>query len=141
MIKPILLCAAVLALPVASSVAVEMKPEAAGVRIDADGLRAIAGWLSSTYGLPPVDALPTITFVSSETMAALLRRRADSDHWSASLETTGDDVAAPDAPTVVAIYDDVSRTIICRRRGPPAHRPSCPYSSTRWSTTRRTWRA
>jgi hypothetical protein len=132
MLKQILFCAGLLMFPAASSSAGEPMAssprtvslpgtgfhiavgaavvEQGSTRIEPGVLTAVAAWLSSNYDLPPADEPPAIAFVPREAMAALRHGNARSDHWSASRGKT-DQGAAPHASTVVAIYDDLDRTI------------------------------
>jgi hypothetical protein len=78
-------------------------------RIKPELLTAIVAWLSSNYGLPASDETPAIAFVTRDAMIAL-RRDRHSDDRSAS-QGAIDHGQVPHASTVVAVYDDVDRTI------------------------------
>jgi hypothetical protein len=79
-------------------------------KIKPELLRAIAAWLSSNYGLVPIGEPPAVAFVPAETMTALRNRDSHSDEWSA-IQGIADHGGAPHASSVVAIYDDLDRTI------------------------------
>jgi len=83
--------------------------EQGSTRIKPELLRAIAAWLSSNHGFEPIDAPPAVAFATREAMAAV-RHRDIRDNRLTSQAVIGHG-AAPHASTVVAIYDDVSRTI------------------------------
>jgi hypothetical protein len=83
--------------------------EPGSTRIKPELLRAIVGWLSSNYGFEPIDAPPAVAFATRAAMAAI-RHRDLRDNRSTS-QAAIDHGGSPHASTVVAIYDDVARTI------------------------------
>jgi hypothetical protein len=85
--------------------------EPASTRVNAKLLTAIVAWLSSNYDLPPLYDPPVIEFVPPTMMAALRHRDLPSDIWSGGQAYPGSIEASRPSSTIVAIYDDVDRTI------------------------------
>jgi hypothetical protein len=95
----------------AHEVAVEASAlEPGSDRIKPEVLSAVAAWLSSNYDLPPIDEPPAIAFGPSEAIAALRHRDPRPDSRPSSQAAIGGD-EAPHASTIVAVYDDATRTI------------------------------
>jgi hypothetical protein len=73
-------------------------------------LKAVAVWLSSELDLPPIDDLPRVVFASARRMSTLRHKDVPSDRWAGS--TGANDHGLLFVHTdIVAIYDDVERTI------------------------------
>jgi hypothetical protein len=86
---------------------------AAGIVTGEDGthptpalMTAIASWLASNYDLPAIHELPKVELVTQLRLATLRFRGLASDRQPA-----GQEVSSDQARNVVAVYDDVRRTI------------------------------
>ena len=138
MFKQIVVCAGLLVFPAASSPSQDAQPgpgesmvspaqtvgllgtrfeymvgstafEPGSNRIKPELLAAIAAWLSSNYELEPMDEPPAVAFVPMEVMSALQHRDVQSDNGSTSQAII--DGGTSQSSTVVAIYDDLGKTI------------------------------
>lgn len=68
-------------------------------------LKAIIGWLSSSFQLPATDALPVVTLAPKQAIATLARTGALSDSRQAAAPKPAHE------PEILALYDAPARTI------------------------------